>query len=100
MFRPSHEAFSALLNAVRDYQGAVAWVMHDDCIGAWKAKPTGQGIVLLPYTMSEEEIEKHNQSLRQPPDQAFVEKAVADIPLFCSYLEKRLGLTGRDPQQF
>jgi len=100
MFRPSEESFRALLNAVKDYEGAVAWVMHDDCIGAFKAKPTGQGMVLLPYTMSEQEIEKHNQSLRQPPDAAFIEKAVADIPVFCSYLEKRLGLTERDPQQF
>jgi len=75
MFRPSEESFRALLNAVKDYEGAVAWVMHDDCIGAFKAKPTGQGMVLLPYTMSEQEIEKHNQSLRQPPDAAFIEKA-------------------------
>lgn len=29
-----------------------------------------------------------------------MENAVADIPAFCSYLEKRLGLTERDPQQF
>lgn len=71
-----------------------------DCIGAWTAKPTGQGMVRLPYTMSKEEVEKHNESLRQPPDAAFVEKAVADIPGFCSYLENRLGLTERVPQQF
>jgi len=102
LFRPSEESVRALLNAVKDYEGPVAWVMHDDCIGAWKAKPTSQGIILLPpdKSMSPEEIEKHNQSLRQPPDPAFIEKAVADIPAFCSYLEKRLGLTERDPQQF
>jgi hypothetical protein len=100
MFRPSYEAFTALLNAVKDYDGAVAWVMEDDCISAFKAKPTGQGMVLLPYTMSKEEVEKHNESLRQPPDAAFIENAVADIPIFCSYLEKRLGLTELDPQQF
>jgi|ERR1043166_9652816 len=76
MFRPSLESIHALLNAVKDYEGGVAWVMHDDCIGAWKAKPTGQGMVLLSYTMSKEEIEKHNESLRQPPDAAFIEKAV------------------------
>jgi hypothetical protein len=100
MFRPSFESIHALLNAVNDYEGGVAWVMHDDCIGASKAKPTGQGMVRLPYTMSKEEIEKHNESLRQPPDATFIEKAVADIPVFCSYLENRLGLTERDPQQF
>jgi hypothetical protein len=100
MFRPSEESYGALLNAVEEYEGAVAWVMHDDCIGAWKAKPTGQGMVRLPYAMSEQEVEKHNQSLRHPPDPAYVEKAVADIPLFCSYLEKKLGLIERDPQQF
>ena len=100
MFRPSNEAFAALVSAVQDYEGAVAWVMHDDCIGAFKAKPAFQGIVRLPSNMSEQEIEKYNQSLRQPPDPAFTEKAVADIPVFCSYLEKRLGLTEHDPQQF
>ena len=102
MFRPSEKSLHALLNAVKDYEGAVAWVMHDDCIAAWKAKPTSYGMVILPpdSAMSAEEIEKHNQSLRQPPDPAFIEKAVADIPVFCSYVEKRLGLTERDPQQF
>jgi len=100
MFRPSLESIHALENAVKDYEGGVAWVMHDDCIGAWKAKPTGQGMVRLPYTMSKEEVEKHNESIRQPPDAAFIEKAVADIPAFCSYLENRLGLTERDSQQF
>jgi hypothetical protein len=102
MFRPSAESVRELVKAVKDYEGAVAWVMHDDCIGAWKSKPASDGIVMLPpdRTMSSEEIEKHNQSLRQPPDGAFLEKAVADIPVFCSYLENRLGLTERDPQQF
>jgi hypothetical protein len=100
MFRPPKESFRALLDAVKDYEGAVAWVMHDDCIGAWKAKPTGEGIVRLPPEMVPQDIEKYNQSLRQPPDAAFIEKAVADIPVFCSYLENRLGLTVRDPQQF
>ncbi len=75
-------------------------VMHYDCIGAWKAKPTGEGIVRLPPEMVPQDIEKYNQSLRKPPDPAFIEKAVADIPVFCSYLENRLGLTERDPQQF
>jgi len=100
MFRPSEESFRALLNAVKDYEGAVAWVMHDDCIGAFKAKPTSYGMVRLPSEMSPQDMEKYNQSLRQPPDPAFIEKAVADIPVFCSYLEKRLGLTERDPQRF
>lgn len=100
MFRPSAESFRALLNAVKDYEGAVAWVVHDDCIGAFKSKPTSHGMVSLPSEMSPQDIEKYNQSLRQPPDPAFIEKAVADIPVFCSYLEKRLGLTERDPQQF
>jgi hypothetical protein len=102
MFRPSAESVRASVNAVKEYEGAVAWVMHDDCIGAWKAKPTSDGFVMLPpdKAMSSEEIEKHNQSLGQPPDPAFIEKAVADIPVFCSYLEKRVGLTESGPHQF
>jgi hypothetical protein len=77
-------------------------VMHDDCIGAWKAKSTFYRAAPLPSDkpMSPEEIEKHNQALRQPPDSDFIEKAVADIPAFCSYLEHRLGLTEHAPQQF
>jgi hypothetical protein len=84
MFRPSEKSFSTWLNAVKDYEGAVAWAMHDVCIAAFKAKPTsyGIGMVRLPSNMSSQEIEKHNQSLRQPPDPAFMEKAVADIPVF------------------
>jgi hypothetical protein len=102
MFRPSAESVRALVSAVKEYEGAVAWVVHDDCIGARKAKPTSYGLIMLPpdNAMSSEEIEKHNQSLRRPPDQAFIEKAVADIPAFCTYLEKRLGLTESGPQQF
>jgi hypothetical protein len=102
MFRPSKEVLASLQNAVKDYEGSVAWVMHDDCIGAWKAKPTSEGFVMLPPSehMSSEQIERHNQALRQPPEAAFIEKAVADIPVFCSYLEQRLGLTERDPRQF
>jgi len=36
MFRPSEASYGALLNAVKEYEGTVAWVMHDNCIGAWK----------------------------------------------------------------
>ena len=100
MFRPSRESLRALRNAVKDYEDAVARVMHDDCIGAWKSKPTHYGMVRVPSNVSSAETEEHNPSLRQPPDSAFIEKTVADIPVFCSYLEKRLGLTDRDPQQF
>jgi len=59
MFGSSEEPYGALLNAVKDYEGAVAWVMQDDCIGAWKAKPTSYGLVRLPpgSHISSQEIE-------------------------------------------
>jgi hypothetical protein len=38
LYRPSNESFTALLRAVEEYQGAVVWHMHDDCIGAWPSK--------------------------------------------------------------
>ena len=100
MFRPSEEIFTELLKAVKDYDGAVVWVIDDDCIGAWKAKPNLTGTVRLTTPVSDEEIRKHNEALRQPPDPEFIEKAVADIPVFCTYLEMRLGLKDREPQQF
>ena len=60
MFRPSAESVRALVSAVKEYEGAVAWVVHDDCIGARKAKPTSYGLIMLPpdKAMSREEIEK------------------------------------------
>jgi len=100
MFRPSEEIFTELLKAVKDYDGAVVWVIDDDCIGAWKAKPNLTGTVRLTTPVSDEKIRKHNEALRQPPDPEFIEKAVADIPVFCTYLEMRLGLKDREPQQF
>jgi hypothetical protein len=95
MFRPSEESFSALLDAVNDYKGDVAWQIHDGCIGAFQPKPTFHGVF-----HSIREIEKYNESLRQPPDSIFIEKAVAGIPDFCTFLESRLGLTDSEVKEF
>jgi hypothetical protein len=96
LFRPSNESFTALLRAVEEYQGAVVWQMHDDCIGAWPSK--GGFIKRIPGT----EEKKLEDSVRNPPqaDPAFVKKAVADIPVFCAYLEQRLGLQERITTDF
>lgn len=96
LFRPSNESFTALLRAVDEYQGAVVWQMHDDCIGAWPLK----GKFMEPILGTDPK--KLEDSVRNPPqaDSAFVEKAVADIPVFCTYLEQRLGLQGRIPADF
>jgi hypothetical protein len=97
LFRPSRESFVALLRAVDEYQGAVAWQMHDNCIGAWASKPNLYGVM-----GSEQDAKKFQDSVRNPPqaDPAFVKKAVADIPVFCSYLEQRLGLREQAPTEF
>jgi hypothetical protein len=53
--------------------------------------------------MSETELTgKLDDAVRNPPqvDPAFVKKAVADIPVFCAYLEQRLGLQERMPTDF
>lgn len=96
LFRPSNESFTALLRAVEEYQGAVVWQMHDDCIGAWPSK----GGFIRPILGTEEK--KLYDSVRNPPqaDPAFVKKAVADIPVFCTYLEQRLGLQVRITTDF
>lgn len=97
LFRPSTESYTALQRAVEEYEGAVVWVFHDQCIGAWRAKWTA-------YTpMSPTELaEKLDEAARNPPqaDPAFVKKAVADIPVFCAHLEQRLGLQERMPTDF
>jgi len=96
LFRPSNESFMALLRAVDEYQGAVVWQMHDDCIGAWPSKGKFMTGVL---GTGQKKLE---DSARNPPqaDPAFVKKAVADIPVFCTYLEQRLGLQGPIPTDF
>jgi len=96
LFRPSNESFTALLRAVEEYQGAVVWLMHDDCIGAWPSK--GAFIRRIPGA----EEKKLEDSVRNPPqtEPAFVKKAVADIPIFCTYLEQRLGLQERITTDF
>jgi len=91
----------ALLNAVEEYKGAVYWWMHDDCISPLAKKPEFIGLRRIPNPgLSEKELQEHNDALRRPPDPAFVQEAVADIPIFCAYLEKRLELTERPPQEF
>jgi hypothetical protein len=96
LFRPSNESFKALLRAVDEYQGAVVWQMHDDCIGAWPSK----GKFIEPILGTDPK--KLEDSVRNPPqaDPAFVQNAVADIPVFCAYLEQRLGLQGHIPADF
>lgn len=97
LFRPSPDSFMALLRAVDEYQGVVAWQMHDDCIGAWPSKPISVGLRRL-----EQDAQRLEEFARNPlkPDPAFVKKAIADIPPFCAYLEQRLGLRERAPTDF
>ncbi len=97
LFRPSTQSFMALLRAVDEYQGAVTWQMHDNCIGAWPSKPTSHGLIRV-----EQDAKRFEDAVRNPPksDPDFVKKAVADIPAFCAYLEQRLGLQERAPTDF
>lgn len=98
MFRPRVEDWIALYKAVNQYEGGTAWLMHDGCIAAIAAKGfTGYAPIL-----SEEGMKALEEAIRNPPkaDPEFVKKAMADIPNFCGYLEKRLGLTDKAPVDF
>ncbi len=115
MFRPRVEDWAALYQAVEQYQGEVAWVMHDGCIAAMPAKlfagyssfsgSSSPGWTFYPPITSEVEIKNLEEAIRNPPkpDPVLVKKAIADIPTFCGYLEQRLGLQEKasldfDPQ--
>jgi len=97
LFRPKPDDFAALLAAVNEYQGDVTWVMYDKCIAAFPGKPTF--VTVIPNA---EDLKNLEQRLRNPPsaDPEFVKRAIADIPRFCDYLEKRLGLIEKPPQDF
>lgn len=108
LFRPSLESVVALQTAVEKYEGPSNWWFHDfDCIGARRTKPTSVGIRMLSQEelsemglRTEEALRKHNESLRKPPTPAFLEKAIADIPVLCSFIEKQMGLTEKVPEEF
>jgi hypothetical protein len=99
MFRPRVDDWAALNEAIDGYKGGVIWMMHDDCIAAMAA--TGKTGV-EPTIALEEFQQKLEQSIRNPPkpDPEFVRKAMADIPNFCAYLEKNLGLQKKSPVDF
>jgi hypothetical protein len=58
-----------------------------DCVTALPAKATFYAPIL-----TEEDSKRLEQTIRNPPkpDAGFVERAVAEIPSLCTFLEKRL----------
>jgi hypothetical protein len=101
MFRPSGETYVGLLRAVEQYQGAVTWLVHDNCVGAWASK--GGFPRRYFHVATGGEIDKTGEGFALDPpksDPALVQKAVADIPALCTYLEQRLALTDKIPIDF
>jgi hypothetical protein len=100
LFRPKPDDFAALFAAVEEYQGDVTWTMYDHCIAAFPGKP-GKPVFITALPKAED-LKKLEQLLRNPPsaDPEFVKRAIADIPRFCDYLEKRLGLIEKPAQDF
>jgi hypothetical protein len=97
MFRPRVKDWAALREAIDQYEGSVVWVMFGDCITAMASKPT-----FIAPILSDEGMKKLEDAIRNPPkaDSEFVKKAMADIPSFCGYLEKTLGLEEKIPVDF
>jgi hypothetical protein len=106
LFRPKPEAFVTLVNAARAYQGGVIWELHDNCISAFASQPGYVG-----FTRSgknddsvdmDDLLKKFEEIAKNPPkaDPEFVKKALADIPQFCRFLDEKLGLKDKEPQQF
>lgn len=103
LFRPSPEAVLPLYQVIDEYKGGVVWSMVDDCISAFPAKPT---FYSLPTNadgspMNQQQMmEMLEKAAKAHADPAFVAKAMQDAPQFCAWLEKRLGLEQKAPQQF
>jgi hypothetical protein len=97
LFRPSTESYFALVRAVSEHEGAVVWQVFGNCIAALPAKLTFYAPIL-----TEEDAKRLQEAIRNPPkpDPTFVERAVADIPSLCTYLEKRLYLADVMPKDF
>ena len=97
MFRPRVKDWTALGQAINQYQGSVVWFMLGNCLTALPSKPT-----FMAPIVSAEDKKALEDSIRNPPkaDPEFVKKAMADIPSFCEYLEKTLGLGEETPVDF
>jgi hypothetical protein len=101
LFRPKPELWRALLAAVENQTGPVFWQFNGDCLAAYPRKLT----FMAPITSDEdirEMMRRIEEAQRNPPqpDLEFVKKAMADIPRFCGYLEHRLALIDKEPEQF
>lgn len=103
LFRPTPEAVVPLYKVIDEYRGGVVWAMMDGCISAFPAKP---GFYTIPRNpdgsaMDQKQMLAMMEKAREArPDPAFVAKAMEDAPQFCAWLEKRLGLEQKAPQQF
>lgn len=102
LFRPTPEAVVPLYKVIDEYKGSVYWGMVDDCISAFPAKPGFYSPVNPDGSaMNQEQFKAMIEKARAArPDPAFVAKAMEDAPRFCAWLEKRLGLEQKAPQQF
>jgi len=102
LFRPSPHDYFVLLMAPEQYQGPVFWNMSDGCIWASASRPRFISVEDFRGKTPEEIQSRWAELARNPPkaDPDFVKKALADIPNFCKYLESRMGLETRSPQQF
>jgi hypothetical protein len=100
-FRPTPLVFAAFLRAIDSQPGPVYWQLTGDCLAAYPQKLT----FMAPINTDEDMqtvLKKFEELQRNPPkaNPEFVGKAIADIPRFCGYVEDRLGLKNKDPQQF
>jgi hypothetical protein len=105
LFRPAPEALFRLHEVMDEYKGAVFWYAHDNCVGASPAKPTFYAPLTDANGSGGEEkrlLQMPQSPAKTPPgrDSAFVAKAMEDLPKFCRWIEDRLGLRDRKPQQF
>jgi len=93
-FRPKPDVYAALRSAIEQYKGSVIWSLHDNCIGASASRPG--------YISRSADAEALRYQAANPPNAnpEFVQRAFADIPVFCKYLEVALGLTEKSPIDF
>ena len=97
-FRADPDSLSRLGNSLRNYKGNVSWVIGPPsgsamCIVAMRHG--ANGFVGYPPIAGPEDL-RASVEARPPfePSADFIDRAVADIPSLCSYLEQELGLKG------
>jgi hypothetical protein len=102
-FRADPEVLGRLGHAIREYKSRVNWALGPPSGSAFcliAMRQQAQFVGYPPIGQSTDLIATQEAGQQFAPSAEFVDRALADVPFLCSYLEKKLGLKGLPEKSF